>query len=161
MTPTRSCEVYIDGASRGNPGPAGIGAVFIDGGAQPTRQFSQFLGETTNNVAEYLALVYALHEAFHAGYTSLTIKTDSELLARQVNGQYRVRDPLLRLFHDLALHLMRGFARCRVEHIPRTQNALADRLAGQAVKKGSGSLTIEPSAKEWPDGRPRVFLPLG
>ena len=133
MTPPRSGEVYIDGASRGNPGPAGVGVVFLDGQARPVRQFSHYLGETTNNVAEYLALVYALQEALRAGYTALTVKTDSELLARQVNGRYRVRDAQLRLFHDLALHLARGFSRCEVQHVPRAQNALADRLAGHAV----------------------------
>jgi ribonuclease HI len=126
--------VYIDGASRGNPGPAGIGVVFNDGSAAP-RQLSKYIGETTNNVAEYLALVYALLEALQAGCTSLTVKTDSELLARQINGQYKVRDSRLRLLHDLALHAARGLNGWRIEHIPRTQNALADRLAGQAVKR--------------------------
>ena len=137
MKRTQSCEVYIDGASRGNPGPAGVGVVFMDPAG--TRQFSKYLGETTNNVAEYLALVYALQEALQAGYAALTVKTDSELLARQVNGQYRVRDSQLRLFHDLALHLAQGFRQCRVEHIPRTENRIADRLAGQAVTR-SGAL---------------------
>ena len=133
MKRTQSCEVYIDGASRGNPGPAGVGVVFMDPAG--VRQFSKYLGETTNNVAEYLALVYALQEAMRAGYAALTVKTDSELLARQVNGQYRVRDAQLRLFHDLVLHLAQGFRQCRVEHIPRTENRLADRLAGQAVTR--------------------------
>ena len=135
MKPTRSCNIYIDGASRGNPGPAGIGVVFIDGDDKPVRQLSKYLGETTNNVAEYLALVYALQEALLAGYTAVAVKTDSELLARQVNGQYKVRDPQLRLLHGLVLHLTPGFTRWVIEHVPRTQNTLADRLAGQAVKK--------------------------
>ena len=133
MTPTRSCEIYIDGASRGNPGPASVGVVMKDG-TGTRRAFAHYLGETTNNVAEYLAFVYALQEALQAGYTAVTVKTDSELLARQVNGQYKVRDAQLRLFHDVARHLMRGFVRCSIEHIPRAQNAAADRLAGQAVK---------------------------
>ena len=128
MKPTPSCEIYIDGASRGNPGPAGVGAVLFNGGAEPARQFSKYLGETTNNVAEYLALVYALQEALQAGYGAVTVKTDSELLARQFNGLYKVRDPQLRL-----LHLADGFIRGEVQHIPRTQNTLADRLAGQAA----------------------------
>jgi len=135
MTPTRSCEVYIDGASHGNPGPAGIGVVFIDGTATPRRQLSKYIGEATNNVAEYLALVYALQEALQAGCRRVTIKTDSELLARQINGQYKVRDSRLRVLHDLALHAAGGLASWRIEHIPRTQNALADRLAGQAAKR--------------------------
>ena len=135
MTPTRSCEVYIDGASHGNPGPAGIGVVFIDGTATPMRQLSKYIGETTNNVAEYLALVYALQEALQAGYRRVTIKTDSELLARQINGQYKVRDSRLRVLHDLALHAAQGLSSWRIEHIPRTQNTLADRLAGQAATR--------------------------
>ena len=134
MKPTPAYEVYIDGASRGNPGPASVGMAFFDGETRPIRQFARSIGETTNNVAEYLALLYALQEALFAGYASLTIKTDSELLARQINGQYKVRDRHLKLFHDLALHLMQGFRRCRVEHIPRTQNTVADRLAAQAVR---------------------------
>ena len=137
MKPTRSCEIYVDGASHGNPGPAGIGAVFATsaGTGVPGRQLSKYIGETTNNVAEYLALVYALQEALRVGYTDVTVKTDSELLARQVNGEYRVRNGQLKLFHDLAMDLIRGFRACRVQHIPRTQNAQADRLAGQAVKR--------------------------
>ena len=135
MKPIRSCEAYIDGACLGNPGPAGIGVVFLDGDAKPIRQFSKHLGETTNNVAEYLALVYALQEARQIGCRQISVKTDSELLARQINGQYKVRDARLRVLHDLAQSLAQGFAAWRIEHIPRTQNRLADRLAGQAAKR--------------------------
>ena len=134
MRPTRSCEVFIDGASRGNPGPSGIGIVFKDGRGTTGQQLSRYIGETTNNVAEYLALVYALQQALRDGYDALTAHTDSELLARQMNGQYRVRDPRLRLFHDLALELSKGFARFSIDHIPRGRNAAADRLAGAAVR---------------------------
>ena len=134
MRPTRSCEVFIDGASRGNPGPSGIGVVFKDGRGTTGQQLSRYIGETTNNVAEYLALIYALQQALRDGYTALTVHTDSELLARQVNGQYQVRDSQLRLFHGLALELVKGFAQCSIDHIPRTRNAAADRLAGAAVK---------------------------
>ena len=132
--PTRSCEIYIDGASRGNPGPAGIGGVLTDGQGA-SRRWGHYLGETTNNVAEYLALVYALQEALRTGYTAVTVKTDSELLARQVSGRYKVRDARLRLFYDLVVHLQGAFARCDIEHIPRTQNAQADRLAGRAAEE--------------------------
>ena len=78
-------------------------------------------------------------EAIRGGYTELTVKTDSELLARQINGRYRVRDRQLRLFYDLSTYLMQGFRVCRIDHIPRTQNVLADRLAGQAVKHRTGA----------------------
>ena len=134
MRPTRSYDVYIDGASRGNPGPAGAGAVFVDG-QRIVRQFGRPLGQTTNNVAEYLALIYALQEALRAGYRQLTVKTDSELLARQMAGRYRVRDEQLRVLHEVARHLVEGFTRCEIRHIPREENTAADRLAGQAARE--------------------------
>lgn len=133
MTPSRSCEVYIDGASRGNPGPAGIGIAFTNGTSRPVREVSKYIGETTNNVAEYLALVYAQQEALALGCTTLTVKTDSELLVRQVNGQYKVRDARLRMLYDLVVHVGQRFSAWRVEHVPREQNRLADRLAGQGA----------------------------
>ena len=133
MTRTRNCEVYIDGASRGNPGPAGIGVVFVNSSAQPVHQFAKSIGISTNNVAEYLAFLYALQEALRLGYQVLTVKTDSELLARQIAGEYKVRDATLRAFYELGLHLMTAFRRCDVQHIPRTANRLADRLAGHAA----------------------------
>ncbi len=134
MRPTQNCEIYIDGASRGNPGPAGIGVVVIaDGSTDPVGQLSKSVGRTTNNVAEYLALLYALQAALQKGYTNVMVKTDSELLARQISGQYKVRDPQLRILYDLAQHLVGGFEQCRVEHIPRSRNVLADRLAGKAA----------------------------
>jgi ribonuclease HI len=133
MRLTQNCEVYIDGASRGNPGPAGIGVVFIDGQTTPLHEFAKYIGQTTNNVAEYLALIYALQEALKAHCTELTVKTDSELLARQISGQYRVRDVHLKILYDLAQHLRGAFMRCSVYHIPREQNVLADRLAAKAA----------------------------
>ena len=132
MKPTPSSEIYIDGASRGNPGPSGIGAVCLNGGPRPVWELSKYLGETTNNVAEYLALIYALQEALRRGLTAVAVKTDSELLARQMSGRYKVREPHLRLLHGLASHLAQGFAAFTIQHIPREQNAAADRLANQA-----------------------------
>ena len=134
---TRPCdvaEVSIDGASLGNPGPAGIGVVFHDGTGGIVCQLSKYLGQATNNVAEYLAFLYALEEARARGMTRLMVKTDSELLARQMTGSYQVRDATLRLFHDLALHMMRRFERCEIHHVPRELNQQADRLAGRAAK---------------------------
>jgi len=133
MKSGRPVEVYIDGASRGNPGPAGIGAVFLDAEGRPAIRLSKYLGETTNNVAEYLALVYALHEAQARGVTRLAVRTDSELLANQWQGRYKVRDGTLRLFHDLAVRLATRFEHVSIEHISRTRNTQADRLAAAAV----------------------------
>jgi len=126
--------VFTDGASLGNPGPAGIGAVFIDDTGQIVARLSKYLGETTNNIAEYLALVYALLEAQRRGIRQLAVKTDSELMVRQLSGEYKVRDGMLKLFYDLVMALRASFEACSVEHIRREGNAEADRLAGLGAK---------------------------
>ena len=138
MRPTRSCEVYIDGASRGNPGPSGIGAAFFEaspasGKPECVKRFSKYIGVTTNNVAEYLGLIYALQEALRDGYRVVSVKSDSQLLVRQIEGQYQVKNSQLRLFHDFAQHVIGAFEAVSIAHIPREQNTLADRLAGQAI----------------------------
>lgn len=134
MRLTPRCELYVDGASRGNPGPSGAGGVvLVEGQATPAHEFSKALGHATNNVAEYLALIYGLLEVRQQGYRRVAVKTDSELLARQMQGRYQVRDPHLRLFHDLARFLAGTFRSFHIDHIPREQNRLADRLAGQAA----------------------------
>lgn len=126
-------EVRIDGASRGNPGPAGIGAAFFDPARRPAGELAYYIGETTNNTAEYLALIYALQAAQQRGIRRLVVKTDSELLAHQTNGVYRVREPQLQLFQDLVRHLWQGFEQCAIAHVPREQNAAADKLANLAI----------------------------
>lgn len=129
-----SVTVYIDGASLGNPGPAGVGVFFVDPHGTPVAQVSKYLGETTNNVAEYLALLYALQEAQTRGIRRLVVKTDSELLAKQLNGSYKVRDGTLRLFYDFARHVLPRFEQVTIEHISRASNTQADRLAANAVE---------------------------
>ena len=128
-------RVFIDGASQGNPGPAGIGVAFLkDGSVQPVVTLHKYIGETTNNVAEYTALIYALQEALIRGYRSLELMTDSELVAKQISGQYKVREPGLQSYYDQFLHLKQGFDRLDIRAIPREQNRLADQLAGEAVE---------------------------
>ncbi len=130
--PPTVAEVFIDGSSLGNPGPAGAGVVICGTGGHPAATVSKYLGETTNNVAEYLALLYALQEAQHRGLRQVAVKTDSELLARQYAGVYKVRDGTLRILHELARHAAKGFERVTVEHVSRTRNTDADRLAKAA-----------------------------
>jgi ribonuclease HI len=138
MKRAQRAQIYIDGACSGNPGPAGIGVViFLEGAKRPTRQLSVYLGEATNNIAEYLALVYALQEAVQLGCHVLTVRTDSELLVRQVEGRYKVRDGTLRILHGLVRRLMGVFQSVQLQHIPRTDNGAADRLARQAVASRS------------------------
>ena len=133
MTTNPGCEIYIDGAIRGYPGLASIGVYFKNSPSSPAHSFYRYIGETTNNVAEYFALIYGLEEAWQLGYRSVKVKTDSELLARQIDGQYKVRDPNLRLLHNFSSYLIARLKSFSISHIPRELNTQADRLANQAI----------------------------
>lgn len=129
----KAVTVRTDGASRGNPGPSGIGVVLdVDGDAVPIERF-EYIGETTNNVAEYRALLLALSEAENLSPSSLTILSDSELLVRQLSGEYRVKSDLLRPLYQEACRRLRGFPGARILHVERGENRAADRLANRAI----------------------------
>lgn len=125
--------VRPDGASRGNPGPAGIGVVLEDASGRVLREVSEPIGRATNNVAEYRALLRGLEEARRLGAREVEVRTDSELVARQLLGQYRVRDPGLRKLFDAAQRSLARFDRVDVVAVPRSENTRADRLARSAV----------------------------
>ena len=125
--------VFVDGASRGNPGPAAIGVVIKDGQGTTLLKVSAAIGRKTNNQAEYNALITALREARHLGASGLMINTDSQLMAEQVAGNYRVRNDNIRPLYDQAMQLLQTFQRFSIKHIPRSLNAEADRLANQAL----------------------------
>ena len=139
-------KIHIDGAARGNPGPAGIGVFLSDASNRRAGEISVYLGQATNNVAESIALVVALQEALKRGVDDVSIFTDSELLARQVSGTYRVRDRELQWLHVLIRNLVEGFQTFTIQHVPRTQNKQADRLANKAVTEG---LKRQPQATFW------------
>lgn len=124
---------YIDGAARGNPGPAGIGVIITDQDGAVLREIARYLGETTNNVAEYRAILAALEEALRRGAEEVVIYSDSELLVRQLLGTYRVRSAHLLPLFRRARELMGRFRRVTVRHIGRERNARADRLANRAI----------------------------
>lgn len=127
---------YIDGASRGNPGPAAIGIVFYAGArpeGDPILEWGAGLGTATNNTAEYQALLSALGKALSMGARNVTVRSDSELLVRQMNGQYRVRQPHLRVLYTQAKQLESSLEQVSYEHIPRTDNQRADRLCNEAL----------------------------
>jgi ribonuclease HI len=124
--------ICFDGASRGNPGPAAIGVVVLKDGV-PVHEIAEAIGETTNNVAEYRALLRGLEEASRRGARTLRVCSDSELVVRQLSGQYKVRSAHLAPLHRTALAQMRAFDRVTVVHVPRAQNAGADALANQAL----------------------------
>ena len=127
----------IDGGARGNPGPAGYGVVLEDGNGKVLAELSRFLGRRTNNVAEYSGLLAALEKALELGGTNLRVLSDSELLVRQMNGQYKVKSPDLRPLYEEARRLSHKFAIFRIEHVRREQNRAADKLANRAMDGGT------------------------
>jgi ribonuclease HI len=128
---------YSDGASRGNPGPASIGAVVIDPRGRVRHEVSERLGATTNNVAEYRGLIAALEAALALGARRVEARLDSELLVRQAIGRYRVKNPGLVPLHNRVLDLRGRFDEVVFRHVPRTQNKRADALANQALDSGA------------------------
>jgi ribonuclease HI len=130
-------RLYIDGAARGNPGPAGIGVVIIGPDGEVTERIHGGIGEATNNVAEYRALLLALERAQALGYTDVEVHSDSELLVRQVQGRYRVKHPALQKLYALAMDRIGQFRRFGIQHVPRDQNAEADALANRGIDEAS------------------------
>lgn len=128
-----SLTLHTDGGSRGNPGPAGAGAVIYDGQDREVAALSRYLGRTTNNVAEYQALLLGLAEAKKLGAAELTVKMDSELIVRQLSGQYRVKAPGLKPLYAEAKQLLRSFASVNIQHVRREFNKRADELANLAM----------------------------
>ncbi|HEV7772501.1 MAG TPA: ribonuclease HI family protein [Conexibacter sp.] len=125
--------VHVDGGARGNPGPAAIGVVVSDPDSGVVEQLGEPIGETTNNVAEYRALLRGLERARALGAEEVEVVGDSELVAKQINGQYKVKHAGLKPLHAEALQALGGFARWRVRTVPRAQNAAADALVNAAL----------------------------
>jgi ribonuclease HI len=128
-------RLHVDGAAKGNPGEAGIGAVLRDGEGNTVFRLSRYLGRATNNQAEYLGLILGLEKTLAVGAQNVVIFTDSELMARQIRGQYRVKDGILKQYHSRACRLLKSFKSFRIESIPRGENREADRLANEGVTK--------------------------
>ncbi len=124
---------HIDGGSRGNPGPAAYGVAIETAQGQPVTAFAKFIGKTTNNVAEYQGLLAALDYALSHGYPCLRVLTDSELMARQISGEYKVRSPDLRPLHDKAQAMIARLESFSIRHVYREHNREADRLANKAM----------------------------
>jgi ribonuclease HI len=127
--------LYIDGASRGNPGRAGAGIWITDGEGKKISEVSRYLGHKTNNEAEYWALLLGLEEAKRLGGEALQIFTDSELVERQIKGVYRVKDLDLKALHKIVIENLKRFSSFEIESIPREENKEADRLASQAIRR--------------------------
>ncbi len=130
----RSLILHIDGAARGNPGPAGIGVVLWDEAGAFREEHHAYIGEATNNVAEYEALLFGARKAKELGYAAVKVFSDSELLVRQIRGQYRVKNPRLRVLYDQVQDLVRSFDAFEIAHVGRGMNARADLLANKAIE---------------------------
>ncbi len=126
--------IHTDGAARGNPGPAGAGAILRDADSgQVVAEIAEGLGRATNNVAEWTAVRLALEEARRLGATHVDLRMDSQLVARQITGIYRVKHPDLKPIHAAVMALLRGFEGYTVGHVPRELNKDADRLSNVAI----------------------------
>jgi ribonuclease HI len=127
--------VNFDGGSRGNPGNAGIGVVLAAEDGTPLVTLGRYIGRATNNVAEYMALIVGLREAGTLGASQLLVRGDSELIIKQMRGEYRVKNPALKDLYEQAQKLSREFQRVQFEHNLREHNSLADRLANLAMDR--------------------------
>jgi ribonuclease HI len=132
-------SLYFDGASRGNPGPAGAGVVLVDPHGEVATRNLEYLGQSTNNVAEYRGLLLGLKMAQNLGIKKIRVYSDSELIVRQINGSYRVKKPHLLALWQEARRELQHFEAFEIAHVPRELNYQADRLANRAIDQNSQS----------------------
>jgi ribonuclease HI len=130
---TPRLRVYSDGAARGNPGPAGAGAVLVEPNGQVVDRLGKYLGTQTNNFAEYMGLLLGLRRARELGVKEVEVYADSELMIRQLAGRYQVKSPSLRPLYEEALELLNGFRRVKLVHVPREMNSAADEMSNRAI----------------------------
>jgi ribonuclease HI len=131
-----SWQIYVDGASSGNPGDSGAGMVIFDGNGTEILRDSIFLGKMTNNMAEYEALLRALEKALEQGARDVIAYTDSLLVANQVVGAYKINNDTLRQYVGKVNNIISNFDRFAIQYIPRERNRIADKLAKGGIKKG-------------------------
>lgn len=142
--------IEFDGGSRGNPGPAGIGVVVRAADGTPLVTLGRFIGKATNNVAEYEALITGLAKAQELGAKRVRVRGDSELIVKQMRGEYRVKHPDLQPLHAKARQLVCGFAEASIEHNRREKNTLADKLANLAMDRKAEVTDAEESPVDAP-----------
>ena len=127
-------EIFTDGGCSGNPGPAAIGVVIKENG-KTIKTLNRAIGQGTNNIAEYTALIVALQEALILKADEVSVKTDSELMCQQVGGHYKVKHENIKPLFEQVKHLVTGFRKFQIAHVPREQNCEADALVRQILKK--------------------------
>ena len=145
--------LQFDGGSRGNPGPAGIGVVVRAADNTPLVTLGRFIGTATNNVAEYKALITAMEEAVKLGAQKIIIRGDSELIIKQMRGEYRVKHPDMKMLYDEAQALLGEFREHRIEHNLRHKNELADKLANLAMDRRKDVTDADESPIDEPSPR--------
>lgn len=133
--------LMVDGAARGNPGEAGCGAAILDENGAVVKELSRYLGRTTNNVAEYEGLLMGLEALLQLGQKNIVVQSDSQLMVRQLTGEYRVKDEKLKIKYQRAMDLLRRFGSYRIVHVRRELNKLADRLANRGIDQASKRAT--------------------
>ena len=143
---SQALDIHTDGACSGNPGAAGIGVVIRRDG-QVIKEISQYIGEATNNIAEYTALIVALKEAAALKAKELNIFADSELMCKQVRGEYKLKNETLKLLFEEVKKLAASFKSINLQHVPREQNKEADKLAVAAIKKHQQAHVVAPAFK--------------
>lgn len=129
----KKAYLFTDGAARGNPGPAGCGFVLADSDGHVVFEGHKYIGDATNNQAEYTALLEGLKKALELEFSEVDISLDSELVVRQILGEYKVKNEGLKLHFREATELLRKFGSYNIKHIPRERNKAADRLANRAI----------------------------
>jgi ribonuclease HI len=132
--------LHTDGGARGNPGPAGIGVVLVGEKGQLPRELARYIGEATNNVAEYRALIAGLELALDSGISELEVYVDSELVAAQLEGRWKIKNDRLRTLAATAQSLMAKFEVASIKHVRRHLNSRADELANQAMDAVTGAM---------------------
>lgn len=142
---SRKLLLQFDGGSRGNPGPAGIGVTLATPEGKTVYELAEFLGNHTNNFAEYTALIRGLAAAVELGATELVIRADSQLVVRQIQGQYRVKSPDIRPLYQQAMALLNKVPKWSISHLYREDNSRADTLANLAMD-GRTKVEFRPSA---------------
>jgi ribonuclease HI len=159
--PVAFYQANIDGGSRGNPGPAAYGVVIRDAKGEIVARLKKYIGQSTNNVAEYFGLIAALDYAENHGIRALHVHSDSELLVKQMRGQYKVRSEDLRPLFERAKKMSQSFESFRIDHVYREQNREADALANQAMdetSRGGASTSSVPAEKSTPKDATMRFI---
>jgi ribonuclease HI len=153
--PATALTAFIDGGARGNPGPAGYGVHIKDASGKMVAELSEYLGHQTNNFAEYSGLLAALDYAVKHGHPVLKVVSDSELLVKQMRGDYKVKSPELKALYDQARPMIRKLESFEIRHVLRAQNKEADRLANAAMDKGMGRTLTSPASAS--SDKPREY----